>query len=266
VPTLSKGLSVAYAANQVWTVDFKGWFYTGDRVRADPLTVRDLYSRYGIAIELLAGVDEGSVRVAFEGIFIRFGLPKIIRVDNGKPFAAEGPYGYSALSLWWTRLGIEVQFTRPSRPCDNGSHEQFHRVYKAETLQPAALHRAAQQQRSNQWLIHYNEQRPHEALGQIVPARRYQKSRRKYRPISDDCSYPKAWQTIRASKKGYITWNRRQRLISRTVAGLKIALKPSEFECVHVYVGDILLGTLHQHDRKGMRAAKKVPVTALSPM
>jgi hypothetical protein len=254
---------VAQAPNQVWTVVFKGHFSTQDRQRVDPLTVRDLYSKYGLAIALLGGMDDAVVRPAFEDIFTRFGRPKTIRVDNGKPFAAEGPYGYSCLSLWWKRLGIEVEFTRPARPSDNGSHEQFHRVYKAETLQPAAASPAEQQLRSNQWLKEYNEQRPHEALGQIVPARLYRASRRKYHPLSENFKYPKDWKVIRASRKGCINWKGRQRLISRIVAGQLIALKPGSQESVLVYIGSLLLGSLHRDDPKGMRAAKKIPAAQL---
>jgi transposase InsO family protein len=46
-------------------------------------------------------------------------------VDNGAPFASQGPGGLSNLSVWWIGLGIEVQFSRPACPQDNGCHERM---------------------------------------------------------------------------------------------------------------------------------------------
>jgi hypothetical protein len=208
-------------------------------------------------VDLLGTTDDQTVRPSFIKLFVRHGLPKIIRVDNGIPFAGNGPHGYSSLSLWWSRLHIQVEFTRLARPGDNGSHEQFHRVYKAEALSPAAATVPLQQQRSDEWLVQYNQQRPHEALAQRVPAELYRDSRRHYRPVADPFIYPKTYKVLKASSQGFITWKRRVRLISRVVAGLKIGLKPINPEMVHVYVDKILLGSLHLDDTAGMRAIKR---------
>ena len=51
-----------------------------------------------------------------------YGLPGIIRVDNGSPFASGGLGRLSRLSIWWIEQGIVVEFTRPGHPQDNGSH------------------------------------------------------------------------------------------------------------------------------------------------
>ena len=75
--------------NEVWTVDFKGWFCTRDGQRVDPLTVRDLFSRYLLGIGLLRHHHQ-AVRQYFERLFIKFGQPQIIRVDHGPPFAGDG--------------------------------------------------------------------------------------------------------------------------------------------------------------------------------
>ena len=109
-------LTVPDRPNQVWSIDFKGWFRTGDGQRCDPLTVRDLYSRYVLGIRVLPNQAEAWRRQAFIDWFTQFGLPRLIRVDNGSPFASQGPLGLSRLSLWWLRLGLEVQFTRRAKP------------------------------------------------------------------------------------------------------------------------------------------------------
>jgi putative transposase len=178
---LSPPLTRAYAPNEVWTVDFKGRFHTQDGDRAEPLTVRDLFSRYILEIRLLADQRELTVRRAMQRCFKRYGLPRVIRVDNGPPFGGNGSaLGLSHLSVWWLRLNIRVEFGRPARPQDNAAHEQMHRVLKAETATPSAKTVGQQQQRSQRWRHHYNHERPHEALNQQVPALYYHPSRRRF--------------------------------------------------------------------------------------
>ena len=95
--------------NHALGVDFKGWFLTGDGERFDPLTVTDLHSRYLMRAEGLPQATTKWTLRAFRSIFRRYGIPEIIRVDNGAPFASMGPGGLSKLSVWWIGLGIEVQ-------------------------------------------------------------------------------------------------------------------------------------------------------------
>ncbi len=182
--------------NDVWTVDFKGWYRTGDGTRVDPLTVRDLYSRYGLRVVLLRNTQVAPARREFAKIFKEYGLPKRIRSDNGIPFGGGGPTGLTRLSAWWVKLGIEVEFTTPGRPCENGAHEQFHRVYKAEVARHPTRYPAGQQRRSNRWLRQYNEERPHEALEMKVPAALYRKSRRMSGPATEPWNYPEAGHAI----------------------------------------------------------------------
>jgi transposase InsO family protein len=176
---LRRAVRAARRCHAVWTVDFKGWYRTGDGLRVDPLTVRDLHSRYGLGIVLLEGQDVARTRREFVRIFRRHGLPARIRCDNGTPFGGGGPTGLTRLSAWWIKLGIEVEFMTPGRPGENGAHEQFHRVYKAEVARHPARTLAAQQRRSTAWLRGYNHGRPHEALGMRTPSERYRTNRRR---------------------------------------------------------------------------------------
>ena len=250
---LRQDLAIPQRPNDVWTVDFKGAFRTGNGQRCEPLTVRDLFSRMVLAIEILPNLRQDTLRDAFETLFQRYGLPATIRLDNGQPFASAAPYKCSALSLWWMRLGIRVDFTRRGKPQDNGSHEQFHRVYKAETLRPPARSPRAQQTRHQRWLEHYNTQRPHEALGQIPPARLYRKSSRRYRPLPKTFAYPKTAKVYCVGHKGTIRWRGRVRLLSRILARHRVGLRQTSELTADVYLDQILMGTLHVHDRHGMR-------------
>ena len=253
-PTLAwPGLLIPLAPNDVWTVDFKGAFRTADGQRCEPLTVRDLFSRFILAIDILPNARHPTLRGVFIRLFKRFGLPGVIRVDNGPPFASLAPYGASVLSLWWMRLGIRVDFTRPASPQDNGSHEQFHRVYKAETLRPPACSLCAQARRNQRWLAHYNNQRPHEALGQQTPATLYRQSARRYRKLSARFAYPRQWKVYRVGHKGAIRWRGRVRLLSRVLAAERVGLRPTSDSTAEVYLDKILMGNLHVDDPAGMR-------------
>jgi transposase InsO family protein len=163
----------AHAPNEEWSIDFKGWFRTADGTRCDPLTITDQASRFLVEVRIVDPTWAG-VRCACERVFERIGLPAAIRSDNGVPFGSTGAGGLSALSVWWLRLGIEPRYIPPSSPQDNGRHERMHRTLRAETSKPPARSAAEQQQRFERFRRHYNEDRPHEAIGQRTPAQLWQ--------------------------------------------------------------------------------------------
>ena len=241
--------------NEVWTVDFKGWFRTGDGQRCEPLTVRDLKSRYLLALSLLADQSERRARPAFARLFAARGLPDLIRVDNGGPFGSTGAAGLSRLSAWWVRLGIGVEFIRPGHPQDNGGHERMHRDYKAETAHPPAARWSGQLGRTRRFVRRYNEERPHEALGGRTPAAVYRASRRKYSRRVAELVYPEAWAVRRVRSNGALKWEGRRRFVGEAFVGQRVGLKPVGVGQHEVYFAHLLLGTLHARDRGGVRPA-----------
>jgi len=119
--------------NQVWTVDFKGWWYTKHKEKCEPLTVRDEFSKYILDIKVLNKGDTTHVKQAFERLFTQYGLPDVIRSDNGPPFASVfNALGLSKLSVWWMSLGIKLDRIDPGCPYQNGGHERMHRDMKDE--------------------------------------------------------------------------------------------------------------------------------------
>ena len=250
------GLTCPRRRHQVWTVDFKGWYRTADGQRQEPLTIRELWTRYVLAIRLLPDQSDPEVRAAMSRVFRAHGLPQAIRVDNGSPFSGLGaPLGLSRLSAWWTRLGIRVEFTRRARPGDNAGHEQMHGLYAREVAAHPGAHRRSEQRRAERWRRHYNEQRPHAALGQRPPAAFYAPSARRYEPKLADCIYPKSFQVRRVRPYGDIKWQGRSRWIGRAFAREKVGLKALGTGPWAVYLGRLLIGHLHAEDTTGMRPA-----------
>lgn len=149
----------ASAPNEIWTVDFMGWWRGANGQRCEPLTVRDEYSRYVLDLRVMADARTETVRACFERLFERNGVPEAIRSDNGSLFASSaGVLGLSKLSAWWVALGIDLERGRPGCPQDNGAHERLHLNDEREL-------RGEQQQASfDEWRRSFNEERPHEAL------------------------------------------------------------------------------------------------------
>jgi hypothetical protein len=254
-------LTLAERPNQVWGVDFKGWFRTGDGQRCDPLTVSDLYSRYVVCCQVAADQGYAQARHWFEKVFKHYGLPEVIRVDNGCPFGSTGGAGLSRLSVWWVGLGIRPEFIRPGHPEENGIHERMHRTLKAETAQPAAASGRAQQKRFDRWRRKFNEERPHEALGQAVPADYYQRSRRAYGGGKASFVYPADDVVRRVRSNGEIRWRAGLRYVGTAVVGQWVALRAAQAGRREVWFENYLLGELPEHESGGLRPSVSVRQT-----
>jgi hypothetical protein len=248
-------LTIARRPNEVWTVDFKGWFRTGDGTKLEPLTIRDLFSRYILGIYMLPQQNMAGTRLVMESLLRTQGMPQVIRADNGSPFGATGALGLTRLSAWWVRLGIRVEFIEPGHPEQNGAHEQMHRVYKAETLNPAARTLRGQQRRTRQWCREYNFERPHEALGMAVPADHYRKSRRKMPGRLVPWEYPQAWESRLVKGNRVISWKGRSRFVGEAFERQRVGLKRLSQGNWQVYFGPLLAGELTDNEYGGIRAA-----------
>lgn len=250
------GLTLARRSNQVWTVDFKGWFRTGNGQRVEPLTVRDGFSRYLLAARLLPDQGWWRCRRIFLRLFRDCGYPTVIRADNGGPFGSRGPAGLTRLSAWWTALGIRVEFIAPGHPEQNGAHEQMHRVLKAETTRPASRHLRAQQRRTDRWVRIYNWIRPHEGLGQRAPAEVYRPrpgARRR-----TQVGYRPGWVVRRVRRNGQIRWRGRKRFVGEGFVGYAVGLKAKGRGKHAVYFARLLIGELWESDPGGIRPARYV--------
>lgn len=249
-------LTTPERCNHVLGVDFKGWFLTGDGQRCDPLTVTDLFSRFVLKIEALPEARTAWTMSAFKSLFRRQGLPDIIRVDNGAPFASLGPGGLSKLSVWWIGLGIEVQFSRPACPQDNGCHERMHRTMKAECCKPPSVNGYAQQQRFDRWRKEFNEERPHESLGMRFPADIYRPSARRLDARIKPRLYELGVETRRVNAAGYISLNGGNSYVGESFVGVDVALeRHEESGLLLVRYANVKLGSFSDFDSAKIKPA-----------
>lgn len=230
----------AQACNEVWTVDFKGWWY--DRHgRCDPLTVRDEYSRYVLELRAMPDARSATVQRCFERLFENYGIPAAIRSDNGVPFASpNGLLGLSRLSVWWLANGIDLERSRPGCPQDNGGHERLHRDIAAEL---EGVEHEDRQSAFETWRREFNEERPHQALGLRVPQEVYEPSVRPWRGSAQELHYA-GMAKRRVNRSGYISHEGHAIFISQAISGWDVGLRPCGGDTCEVYFSHLLLGNL----------------------
>jgi putative transposase len=218
-------LSKPRRPNDLWCADYKGEFMLADRRYCYPLTISDFATRYLIACDALATTRARYAFTVFERAFKDFGLPMAIRTDNGVPFASpHAIFGLSKLSVWWLRLGIEIERIKPGNPQQNGRHERMHLTLKKEATKPAAKNFLQQQARFDEFIEEYNNERPHQALNMQFPAELYAPSTRPYQGLGE-LEYPFHDKTITVTECGRICFGRRKINLSTVFAGQNVGVK-----------------------------------------
>ncbi len=249
LPQSGRGLTEALAPNQVWTADFKGQFRTRDGRYCYPLTVADRFSRYLLGCRSQLSVETIPTRANFQRLFKEYGLPQIIRTDNGVPFAAPTAISrLSRLSVWWIRLGIRPELIQPSHPEQNGRHERMHRTLKAETTRPPAANARAQQRLFDAFRIEFNHERPHETLENKLPADLYQPSPRPFPDRLPEPEYPGHFEVRKVSKNGGIRWKKGWVNISHSLLEQFVGLEEVDDGVWSLYFGPLLLARFHEDD------------------
>ncbi len=241
----SEPLAHADGPNRVRSVDFKGWFETGDGRVCHPLTLTDNYSRYLLRCQGLPVESTLYVKPVLEAAFREYGLPERIRSDNGAPFGSNGSSGLTALAVWWIRLGILPERIWPGCPQQNGRHERMHKTLKQETAAPPQATLRRQQERFDAFRQEYNHLRPHQALGQQPPAQLYACSPRLFPRRLPEPVYPEDWIQRKVDASGKFFGGRGHRpFVSHALAGLWIGLEPLDDDCCRVWFSGWELGTL----------------------
>lgn len=236
--------------NRVWCADFKGPVRLKNKGVCNPLTISDGFSRYLLRCQAVRRMDYEAVFPVFEAAFTEFGLPEVIRTDNGPPFASRAPGGLSRLALWWMKLGIVPERITPGKPTQNGRHERLHRTLKLEACGLPRKTWAAQQRAFDEFSCRYNDVRPHEALSNRCPRDLYRKSARRYpRPLNEP-DYDPGHDVRRVRASGEFKWRGRLVFISETLRGERIGLRwRDERGAWAVTYGDLLLGHVDSEGR-----------------
>jgi transposase InsO family protein len=218
------------APNDLWQVDFKGWFSL-PAGRCHPLTVLDDHSRYNLTISACGDEQDQTVRACLGKVFRRHGLPWRILCDNGQPWGAAGNGDYTKLAVWLLDLGIAVSHGKPYHPQTQGKDERFHRTLKAEVIQGRAFRDLPHAQAAfDAWRDIYNTKRPHEGIGMQTPSQRYVMSQR---PMPDTIPLPEygCAATVRTiDTNGRFSFRGHPLRWSKAFAGKRIALRPTDHD------------------------------------
>lgn len=242
-------LREAEGPNEVWTVDFKGWWRTRDGQRCEPLTIRDLFSRYILCLRPMKRRRIETVKQVFTEVFKRYGLPAVIRSDNGSPFASlTGPHGLTRLSAWWKLLGIALDRIEPGKPQQNGSHERMHRDVAVEIQGQPSANLADETKRLEAWRGEYNLRRPHEALAMKTPGEVYHCSERKLNAVKTYV-YPAGYALRRVARDGCILINNKSVYLSEALGRTEVGLERLSETTWQVWFCDLVICQINLDDR-----------------
>lgn len=253
----------AYAApNAVWCADFKGHFPVARR-RCYPLTITDGFSRFLLACDGLGLPRLSPTKQVFERVFRQYGLPDVIRTDNGAPFSTLAIAGLSPLAVWWLRLGIIPERILPGRPDQNGRHERMHRTLKNETARPPHSSFRAQQRRFDEFRLEYNQERPHEALEQRTPSELYKPSQRRFPSRLPEPEYPSHFLVERAYSNGHVRFDKTTYYVSTALKNELVGIEPLPDDRSRVHFGPLALGILDpRHTERSLqgRVGRALPL------
>ena len=230
--------------NDVWAIDFKGgWKSNGET--CEPFTVRELISRKILCAKLMHCKSSEAVRAVMTDLFKKYGLPKVIRSDNGTPFSSpNGILSLTSLSAWWITLGIMPDRTEKGSPGQNGSLERMHADIAREIEGKISGGIANNQAVLDAWVEEYNSLRPNEAIGMKTPNEVFTLSKRKYMGDFDELEYPVGFLSRKITKDGEVILNGIRITIGSALRGLNVGLKPLENNNYDVFLADFILGTL----------------------
>jgi transposase InsO family protein len=263
-PTPTNELTQSQAPNDVWAADFKGQFRLGNQAYCYPLTISDDFSRFFLTCEGMEHTRGLQVKDVFSAAFQQHGLPKVIRTDNGPPFASVGLKGLSLLSVWWMHLGIRVERIKPGHPEQNGRHERLHLTLKQETTRPAGANMLQQQERFDRFVEEYNTSRPHDSLGLRCPADIYAPSTRRPEEPLPELVYPMHDMVRRVRHDGWFRFNHHAVYLTKALAGENVGLREVDDKLWLVSFMNLDLGYLDAHSMEFLEERQRSKTSCVS--
>jgi transposase InsO family protein len=214
--------------NLLWQMDFKGWVVLANGAKCHPLTIVDDHSRFALCLAACANEQGRTVQGRLESTFRRYGLPDAMFVDNGTPWGDASGARWTRLGVWLLKLGVELLHSRPYHPQSRGKNERFHRTLKAEVFSLQRFRDFAEVQCAfDRWRDVYNLDRPHQALGQDVPASRYRPSPRAIPDQLPEVQYD-THDIVRTvpTTKDYIRFKGSLWKVPQAFRGERVAIRP----------------------------------------
>lgn len=254
VDPYTQPFSMCEKPNQIWSADFKGQFRLGNKRYCYPLTISDNYSRFLLACDGMYRPTLKDAITSFQKVFYLYGLPDVIRTDNGVPFAGTSIGGLSRLSIWWLKLGVLPERIDPGCPEQNGRHERMHRTLKEATTKPPQSNLRKQQEQFNKFLKEYNDERPHSALSKQCPGEVYLSSNRPLPSKLPEISYPKEFEIRMCRSNGEIKWEGKKYFISELLHNEPIGIEVVDDGKLALYYSKLKLAILDLKEGKIMRS------------
>lgn len=221
------------APNELWQMDFKGWFRTNDQQPCNPLTILDDHSRYVVCLEACLNQRTDTVKARLTATFRRYGLPERMTMDNGAPWGNDLEHRHTPLTAWLLRLGVKVSHSRPYHPQTQGKDERFHRTLDVDLLRWHNFRDMEHVQKHFDDYRHvYNRQRPHQALDFEVPASRYRVSIRDFPEQLPPIEYDLGDIVRKVDPKGHLRYHSRTYTVGKAFHGYPVALRPTTEEGV----------------------------------
>ena len=232
------------APNQLWQMDFKGWFRTTDQQRCNPLTVLDDHSRYVVCLQACLNQQTETVQTQLSATFRCYGLPERMTMDNGAPWGDDLQHHFTPLTVWLIRLGVAISHSRPYHPQTQGKDERFHRTLDVDLLRWHSFRDLSHVQKHfDDYRDIYNRERPHQALGLEVPATRYRVSSRRFPEHLPPIEYDVGDIVRKVQAKGYFQYRGKRYSVGKAFQGYPIALRAT--------TADGILNVLFCHQKIG---------------
>jgi transposase InsO family protein len=252
---------------ELWQMDTVGGFLLADGRRAKALTGIDDHSRFCVSAHLM--LRETAQRVC-DGLALAmrtYGVPEEILTDNGKVFT--GRFNRPPVEVLFDRVcrenGITHRLTEPRSPTTTGKVERFHRTMRAEFRTDrvfASL--AVAQAELDEWVAHYNSERPHQSIGMVPPGQRFSRRPTPSRVAATVPAVDRSgddWVARRAGANGVISVSWQQICLGKAAAGHQVDVHVTE-QVLQVWDGNQLLKTVPRNSRGEVRK-KRASIPAI---
>lgn len=238
------------SAGEVMTADYKGEFRLRNGSYCYPLLVADPVSRYLLACDAYTRISLEEAWATFVRVFRAHGLPNLLHTDNGTPFGTSGHGRFSTISVRLMKYGVQPVYNRPGRPGDNGRHERLNRTLLESTVIDPAHDHAGQQILFDRFCHMFNEERPHESLGQDRPASRYRRAPRAFPEREPVIEYEPHFETRIISGKGYMNWLGERLYFSQAFAGEPVGFERIDSSLWRVHYSSFVIGHFSSADQR----------------